>query len=120
LSDAGVLEFGERLRFLLESPEELARGVSRLEQLQRDRAARLFLLGLIDNSHTAFAEQANDLKLSDLSGYDRLQEISGCPICTDQGLDFGAQRGIVPRKVPWLLRIWEFEHLGERVLNLRP
>ena len=60
-----MLQPAERLRFLREAAQQLGAGESRLDDLERDRAARLILLGLVDGAHAAFADQANDAVAAD-------------------------------------------------------
>ena len=55
-----MLKPGQRLRFLLEAPEEFEARQAWPDDLQRNRAARMFLLGLIHRSHATFAEHPDD------------------------------------------------------------
>ena len=68
LSDARMLQPAERLRFLCEAAQQLGAGQSRLDDLQRHRAAGLILLSLIDGAHAALTDQANDPVAADPGG----------------------------------------------------
>src|SRR5262249_44435517 len=56
LCNAGMLELAKELSFMLEALQNLRRRKSRANHLQRDRAARVLLLRLENDSHAAFAD----------------------------------------------------------------
>ena len=60
LGDARMLEAAERLGFLLEAAKKFRAGPGGLDDLQRDSAPRLILLGLIHGPHPAFTQKADD------------------------------------------------------------
>ena len=60
-----MLQPAEHLRFLCEAAQQLGAGQSRLDDLERDRAAGLLLLGLVDRAHAALADQTNDAVAAD-------------------------------------------------------
>jgi len=70
-ADVGMIETGRGLRF----PDQTRLGLGvvqcvRREEFQRDRAAELRVLGLVDDSHPAFAELLGDFVVRDrLAGH---------------------------------------------------
>ena len=60
LRDAGMVETAKSLRLQLESAQQFAISPGGLNNFQRDPAPGLVLLGLIDRTHPALAQQAND------------------------------------------------------------
>jgi hypothetical protein len=48
LSDAGVLQASQRLRFLPEPAQSIGSGQAKLDYFQSDNAAWFFLLGFVD------------------------------------------------------------------------
>ena len=60
LRDAGMVETAKSLRLKLESAQQFAIGPGGLNNFQRDPAPGLVLLGLIDRTHPALAQQANN------------------------------------------------------------
>jgi hypothetical protein len=60
LSDAGMLEAGEGLRFEFETAQIPLGGEGRLNDFEGNRAAGLDLLGFVDSTHAAFSDEAED------------------------------------------------------------
>jgi hypothetical protein len=73
LRDVGVIELREHLRFALEARESLGVVRERVgEDLDRDVAVELGVVGAIDLAHPAFAQQRDDLIRAELrSGAER-------------------------------------------------
>lgn len=69
LRDAGVVEAAERLRLLLEAPQDLGTRDFGAQDLQRDAATRLVLLGLEHRADPARAEATEDPVVVDALGY---------------------------------------------------
>jgi hypothetical protein len=65
LSDARMVETAESLRLQLEPAQQFAVGPCGLDDLERDLAAGLVLLSLVDRTHSALAEQANNAVVAD-------------------------------------------------------
>ena len=60
LRDPRVLQSAKGLRFVLKSTQHLSSGVAGADDLERDSALWMLLLGLVDGSHAALAKQAKD------------------------------------------------------------
>jgi len=65
LSDARVVETAESLRLELEAAQQFAIGPGGLDDFERDCAAGLVLLSLVDRTHSALAEQAENAVAAD-------------------------------------------------------
>ncbi len=68
LRDARVLQAPQHVRFVLEAREHLGRRHAGVDHLERHRAARAVLLGLVDDAHAALAELGEDPVLPDAVG----------------------------------------------------
>jgi hypothetical protein len=55
-----VLQSAKGLRFVLKATQHLSIGVAGADDLERDSALWMLLLGLVDGSHAALAKQAKD------------------------------------------------------------
>jgi hypothetical protein len=65
LRDAGMLQTTQRLRLLLEAPQQIGAGPGGLNHLQRDTAPRLILLRLVHGAHAALAQKADNAIAAD-------------------------------------------------------
>jgi hypothetical protein len=65
LRDAGMVQSAESLELQFEAAQQFVTGPGGLNHLQCDRASRLVLLGLIDRTHSALAQEAKDAVASD-------------------------------------------------------
>ena len=72
--DVGVIEHGRGPRLALEALPGIGAFGRQLgrQELERDRASQLHVLGLVDRSHAALAELLEDLVLPDLSADERV------------------------------------------------
>ena len=68
LCDARVVQPALELRLLGEALQERRRQEARADDLKGDRAARVVLLGLVDDAHAAFAQAAQDAVGADPGG----------------------------------------------------
>src|SRR5437867_3855538 len=64
LSDAGMLQSGEGLRFLLKTPKRFGVGHTGLDDLESHRAPRMLLFRFVNSTHPALADQPLNSVLS--------------------------------------------------------
>src|SRR6266567_3679909 len=72
LSDAGMLEAAEHVRFTLKAAENFWNRQSRLHNLERHNTAWIFLLGFIHNAHSTLADETDDAIGAEIGRWARL------------------------------------------------
>src|SRR5262245_47150672 len=55
-----MLQPPQSFRFEFKTPEHLGTGLTRFDDLEGDGSPRMFLLGLIDDTHSTFTDPADD------------------------------------------------------------
>ena len=108
--DAGMRQPPEHLGLELETAQVSTRGEPGLDQLQRDVASRVLLLGLVDDAHAAAADLAQDAVGADAFG-ERAPVVQRVVGQESRGLVGGALEERVSRRVAGEHRLHLVEEL---------
>jgi hypothetical protein len=136
-----MLQSAERLAFPVEPPEQLGTGEPRLDNLERYRPARLFLLRASNRMPLPPSPSSRRIRyrrivggsvgktaagkiipLVVLSGGAWLEEVTSGSISAQERVDFRSHAGIVSvlaREIGLLLGAGKFERRAKRRLDLR-